>query len=133
MAADHVAAEENLGRRVFSRRTAERARRGRVLPHVFLADSTRISVDRLSVAPPGEIAGLAREVSTNRPGPFQGWAVVACGRARGSERQVVSSPQDDNPYHGDIRLPALAEGNREVQVRHAQELAAASSWREPAA
>lgn len=134
MSADRVAAGESLGRRDFSRTRAERARRrGRVVPHVFLSGSAQISVDRLSVAPPGEITKLAQEASRNRPSPFQGWAVVACGSAHDSDRQVVSSPQADNPYHCDIRLPTLAEHNRDEQVRHAQELAAASSWREPAA
>lgn len=129
MTGDLVRAEEDLGRRVFSRKTAERAGRGRILPHVFMTKCARISVDRLNAAPPAEMEKRAREAAQNRSGPFRGWAVVTCDKARASGRQVVHTPQDDNPHHVDIRLPALAEDNLDEQRRHAQQLAAASSWR----
>jgi hypothetical protein len=133
MAAEYIGAEESLGRRVFSGKHAARARRGRVVPHVFMAKSTLISVDWLSAAPPDEIEKLAQEASKNRSGPFRGWAVITCSRGRDAGRQVVHSPRDDNPYHVDIRLPALADDNHDEQLRHAQELAAAAGWRNPAA
>lgn len=126
MLPERVGTEEKLGRRVFSRRAAKRASRGRVLPKLFMERGLLISVDRLSGVSLDEVERVAQKAALNRDGPFRGWAVVACSEARSAGRRVRSSPRDDNPYHADIVLPAGAtEAHREW---HAQELAAASRW-----
>ena len=48
--------------------------------------------------------------------------------AAANQRQVLASPQLDNP-HADIVLPDAAVEDRDEQKRHAQELADASVWR----
>ena len=123
---------EELGRGVFSRRNAERARRSRVPFRAFLEKQgeTKISVDRLSAAPPEEVAGIASAVGEKRGAPFYGWAFLTASRARENGREAVASPIADNPHHADIVLPQAAAEDREEQKRHAQELADASSWRE---
>lgn len=95
---------EQLGRRIFSKKAADRAYRGRVLPKVFESDDVLISVDRLSSASLADVEQAARRTSVNRP-PLQGWAVVGCGAVRDTRRRRVrASPQTDNPYHADIVL-----------------------------
>ena len=93
-----------------------------------------ISVDRLDFAEPEEMATLGDKVavgrSVDRTVSFYGWAVIAAEDAGSSERQVVATPQPDNPYHTDIILPDSIVEDRDEQVRHAQELADASHWRE---
>ncbi len=61
---------------------------------------------------------------------FYGWAVITTEYAENNGRQVVYTPLPDNPYHTDIILPDSAAENRDEQIRHAQELADASLWRE---
>ena len=124
--------EEVLGRSVFSHRQANRALRSTVPHHVFLtkAGETRISVDRLSVAPLSDAVALAEAAAADRGRTFYGWAAVDAGAARRNGRDVVATPiPERNPYHGDIVLPDAALADREEQTRHAQELADASRWR----
>lgn len=125
---------ENLGRGVFSRGHAKRARRSRIPHHVFLEKEgeINISVDRLSVAPLSTALVLAEKIADSRNASFYGWATVAANKAESSGRQVVSSPmpEQDNPYHADIILPASVKDDREEQKRHAQELADYSDWLE---
>lgn len=127
-----IAPEEELGRGVFSRRSADRARRSRVPFKVFLEKPTRtdISVDRLSVAPSDQAVAIARKVGEARGATFYGWAVVTARHANGSGRHVTASPIVGDPYHANICLPETAAEDREEQKRHAQELADASCWRE---
>ena len=87
-------------------------------------------MDRLDVAPPPEATELADNVASARSATFYGWAVVAVKRAAANGRQVIATPQLDNPYHADIVLPAPDVEDREEQKRHAQELADSSIWRE---
>ena len=124
-----VGDEEQLGRRVFSGKAAERARRK--VPHrVFLtkARDTSISIDRLGMTALDDMAALADDASASRDGSFHGWACVTCKEAREGDRRVIASPVDGNPYHGEIVLPDRAATDRAEQVRHAQELADASRW-----
>ena len=68
--------------------------------------------------------------SVDRTVSFYGWAVIAAEYAGSDGRQVVATPQPDNPYHTDIILPDSTAEDRDEQIRHAQELADASRWRE---
>ena len=123
-----VRGTERLGRRLFSKTSADRAfLRGRVLPKEFDSGNALISVDRLTAAPAPVVERAARETSIGRP-PLQGWAVVGCNKARDADRRVRASPADGNPYHADIALPAEASVDRELRKRHAQELAKAARW-----
>lgn len=127
-----IGAGEDLGRRVYSETAAKRARRSRIPHREFLArrGDTSISVDRLSIVPLAEVAVLAQDASASRDGPFCGWASVTHQAASRNGRRVIASPDDRNPYHGEIVLPASAGVDRDEQVRHAQELADVSRWRE---
>lgn len=95
----------------------------------------KLSVDRLDFAEPEEMAALGDSVAASRSSvdrkvTFYGWAVITAEDAGSSERQVVYTPQPDNPYHTDIILPDSVAEDPDEQVRHAQELADASRWRE---
>ena len=124
---------ESLGRGVFSRRNASRARRSSRIPkRVFLERKgvTEISVDRLDLMPEVKAVEMARAVADNRDANFYGWAVLITERACRSSRRVKASPTAGNPYHADIILPDSAVEDYEEQVRHAQELADDSRWKE---
>ena len=132
-APENIAQDEELGRGVFSRRRARRARRSRVPADIFLEKEgePKLSVDRLSLAPVDEAVEIAEEVASNRPNAtFCGWAVLTASSARENGRETVASPIENNPYHADIVLPEVAAEDREEQIRHALELADASRWRE---
>ena len=124
--------EENLGRCVYSRSEYKRARNSRIRHYVFLEkqDVIEISVDRLDHAEPAEAVAIADKKAAARSVTFYGWAVVSAQRAAANERRIRASPKPDNPYHADIVLPDLAGEVRDEQIRHAQELANRSSWRE---
>ena len=128
---EDIAPEEDLGRDIFSSNQAKRAGRGRVAFNVFLEreGEPRLSVDRLNMASPREVAEIADGVAAGRGRTFHGWAVVDAHTAASNGRQVTASPQLGNPYHADIVLPDAAVEDREEQKRHAQELADASVWR----
>ena len=124
-----VEPSEELGRGVFSSRTARRSRRS--VPHTVFRErlGNAISVDRLSVAPHTDALDHARNIATQRAQRFYGWAVVTAERAASSGRRVLATPQANNPFHADIELPDPAQDEREDQIRHARELADASQWR----
>jgi hypothetical protein len=124
--------QEDLGRGVFSSKNAKRAKRSRVPAYVFLEKlgETKISVDRLSVAPLEEVAKISERVAVGRGASFYGWAIVAVKRIRENRREVIATPLPNNPYHADILLPEGAAEEREEQQRHAQELADASHWQD---
>lgn len=126
---EDIAAGEELGRGVFSSRTARRAHR-RIPHHIFLerVGETSISVDRLSVAPMDEAVEIADGIGEMRNRQFYGWAVVTNEDAARNGRRVAASPIGDNPYHADILLPGIAAEDREEQKRHAQELADVARW-----
>lgn len=123
---------ENLGRGTFSSGHAKRARRGQVPVRIFLEREgvIEISVDRLDRAPPAEAAAIADGNATTRKLTFYGWAVVSAQKATANGRRVKASPKPDNHYHANIVLPTSTAEDREEQIKHAQELADNSSWRE---
>ena len=129
---DTVAAEEDLGRRVSSSRTAERAQRSRVPIALFLppkVGDTDISVDRLSIVPLEEPAAIADKHDSARGRTFYGWAVVTAELAADNGRQVVAtSIPDENPYHADIVLLQSVADDDEQRKLPAQQLADSSSW-----
>ena len=129
---DNIASEESLGRGVFSSRDSKRASRRRVPYRVFLERDgvIKISVDRLDFEPPNKMAVVADKVAAARRRTFYGWAVLAAKQACEEERRLIADPQLDNPYHANIVLPDFAGEDREEQVRHAQQLADNSRWRE---
>ena len=129
----NIASWEELGRGVYSSKYARRSRNGRIPVKVFLErlGETRVSVDRLTIAPTNEAIAIASARAIGRDGTFRGWAVVNVEGATGSGRTIVASPIfDENPYHADIVLSQSETIDREEQTRHAQELADASRWRE---
>lgn len=127
-----LASQEELGRRVFSETSARRARRSRVPFREFLEkpEETSVSVDRLTHAPPNVITAIADHAAASRQGPFQGWAVLTAAEANQNGRKTVVSPLPDNPYHAHISLPTLPGEEREIQIRHAKELADHTHWRD---
>lgn len=136
----NISEEENLGRVVLSGKQAKYARKNnRNQINVFLEKEGQklISVDRLDVAPSedvlvanGEKVAAARTLPSGIQRTFYGWAVIEAGKAATGGRDVISSPQPENPYHADILLPDSAVKDREEQKAHAQELADNSVWRE---
>ena len=120
---------EELGREIFSRSTARRSRTA-IPKNVFLEreGNTRISVDRLSLAPAILAINIADEVANQRKRTFYGWAIISAESASLNGRWVEASPLNHNRFHADIVLPPEAN-EREEQIMHAQLLADASSWR----
>ena len=131
---DDIEDRENLGRRLFSKRRRDRARRGRIPLDVFLErlGTIRISVDRLDLSSPLEATAIADRAAKARSKPFYGWAVVTARQAGAKGRRVEASPQPDNPYHADVVLPDVAREDQDKQKRHAQELAKGAAWQERA-
>ena len=105
---------------------------------VFLesAGTLEISVDRLDWVDEEEATKISDNVAANRTYMFKrnvrfyGWAVVSSEDALRNGRLVNASPLESNPYHADIILPELAGEMRDEQIRHAQELADVSRWRD---
>lgn len=130
-APDCVAADEELGRRVFSSR---QIRGERIDFRAFLEKPgvITLSVDRLTHSPPDFAVVKADAAATERPSSaFYGWGVIIADKASANGRSVQASPAPDgsNPYHADVILPELAITNREVQKSHAQMLADLAQWR----
>ena len=124
--------DEQLGRGVFSSRSARRCRNKGVPKNVFMekVGVAKISVDRLSVAPLAELEKISVEIAARRGQrrKFYGWAAIGARSARASERKVEASPIPTNPFHADIILPCRVIEDEEEQIRHAQELADNSCW-----
>lgn len=129
-----LANQEQLGRRVYSEKSARRARRG-VLPYREFLEKlgeTSLSVDRLTHAPADMITAIADRAAASRQGAFHGWATLTVEEADQSGRKSMASPLPHNAYHAHISLPVLDGEDREEQIRHAKELADVSRWRERA-
>lgn len=122
-APDQIAAAEELGRSLFSRRRGYRA---------FLenSDARMLSVDRLTYAPPDFAVANADKMALMRNRTFYGWLVITAGRSIADGFRIQASPLPDgsNPYHADIILPESAVANRDERVRCAQMLADAAQW-----
>ena len=123
-APDQIAADEELGRSLFSRRRGYQA----FLEH---PNARMLSVDRLTYAPPDFAVANADRTARMRNRTFYGWLVITAGRAVAEGFRIQASPLPDgsNPYHADIILPESAVANRDEQVRLAQMLADAAQWR----
>lgn len=123
-APDQIAAAEELGRSLFSRRRGYRAFMER--PGVRM-----LSVDRLTYAPPDFAVANADRTARMRNRTFYGWLVITAGRAVAEGFHIQASPLPDgsNPYHADIILPESAVDNRDERLRRAQLLADAAQWR----
>lgn len=137
-APDAVGHGEDLGRSVAKTLWADKASRGVISRDVFVdtRPTNVLSVDRMDHAPRGEMAQIARGREARREGNrrFRGWALVRSDSAGRSGRTVTPTPQPDNPYHADIRLPVPADAWEEVKQEkraHGQELADFARW-EPA-
>ena len=126
-----IAANEELGRGVFSRRDARAAERGQVRPTIFQERRglREVSVDRLTLAPPNEAVAIADAVAAGREGnrSFYGWAVLTAAEVISVGCTVVASPLQWNLYHADIVLPEYAVYEWE-QRQYALELAARARW-----
>ncbi len=60
---------------------------------------------------------IAERLGEGRGSPFQGWAVVTVQPVRDLGHQVLESPRLDNPYHADIRFPAMTGDDVRDQVK----------------
>ena len=124
---------ENIGRSVFSRRAARRARNGTIIHEVFLEslEADSISVDRMDHAPQRALAALSRQTGQNRTPPrdFHGWTVLTVDAAASNGRTVKATPDGFNRYHADIFLNLRDDKERrDGQIQHANELATLAKW-----
>ena len=89
-----------------------------------------ISVERCEYVTEPRAVALAWARAPARGGKFYGWAIISAGNARLGGAQVVSSPPPDqsNPAHVDIVLPAGDVGNVQNRNKRLIQLAAASCW-----
>jgi len=132
---DKVGHGEILGRSVAKTLWADKARRGVISRDVFVdtRPTNVLSVDRMDHAPRGEMAKIAGRREARREGNrrFRGWALIRSDSTGRSGRTVTPTPQSDNPYHADIRLPVSADVREEVKQEkraHGQELADFARW-----
>lgn len=114
---------------VSSLRKKTHKRCGTNLYRLFLVKprERRLSVDRLSVAPPSDAVSNGERVArlkqmgvvrtTGKPSRsvgFRGWAVISARAARSVECEVeatpiLGDPEESNPHHADIVLPGRVE------------------------
>ena len=124
---------ENIGRSVFSRRAARRARKGTIIHDVFLEslEADSISVDRMDHATQGDLAALSIQTGQNRTPPrdFHGWAVLTVDAAAANGRTVRATSNEFNRYHADIFMNLRDDKERrDGQIQHANELATLAKW-----
>ena len=124
---------ENIGRSVFSRRAAKRARKGTVIHDVFLEslEADSISVDRMDHVTRRALAALSIQTGRNRTPrrDFHGWAVLTVDAAASNRRTVRATPNEFNRYHADIFLNLRDdEERRDGHKQHANELATLAKW-----
>ena len=128
-----LGSSENIGRSVFSRRAAKRARKGTIIHDVFLEslEADSISVDRMDHATRRALAALSIQTGQNRTPPrdFHGWAVLTVDAAASNRRTVKATPDEFNRYHADIFLNLRDDKERrDGQIQHAIELATLAKW-----
>lgn len=114
-------ADENLGRRVSEKkpRRIKRIRRNielglskeHIIPHQIFnppLGKAVLSVDRLSLAPVGEVADIAKRDAKDDNRIFYGWAVVLFEFVLQAGIRANPSPikTPPNPFHADLALPA---------------------------
>jgi len=135
---EEISDEETLARSIASTRGARTARKGVIIPSVFLDErpaKRSLSVDRMDYAPRSEMARIALERARQRKPPrqFRGWALVIADEASSSGRAIRASEKVGNPYHADICLNITEPNPDKLLIRkkeHAQELASRSTWEE---
>jgi hypothetical protein len=125
---------EELGRAIFDSKHVKHAKRGIVLPKVFLEKpgENEMSVDRLRYADLREAAATHTRLRTR---DCQGWAKLPLEQAALNGRQVRPDPiEPDRLYHAYILLPFAASIKPEeafvIQNTHAVELAMKAAWLE---
>lgn len=124
-----VGSKESVGRQVFSRRMAKRSKKGRIPHRVFLYPKRRhLSVDRLTIAPRGDILEVAYANATKRHLRFHGWAQINVEDAQELGCRVAASPVHNNPWHADIVLPDDVVERRDAHRELAHELAKRATW-----
>ena len=129
-----IASNEDIGRRISRRADEYRVRRSnKSASKIFMPrkGEVRLSMDRLTIAPPGKISQIAADTirKTTSDRQFLGWAVVSVQDVADNGGRVVASPIPDNPYHADIILPDDTANVADDQKTLAVELARLASWR----
>lgn len=150
MPALRVADEEDLGRIVASKRDAKKAQTQSNLLRFFTVKpgESRLSVDRLSVAPASDAVSNGERVArlrqmgmvrtAGRPSRdirFYGWVVVSAGAVRSGRCEVEATPihgapDESNPYHADIVLPDRVKTDDDERLKCALRLALTAVWRD---
>jgi len=122
--------DDLLGRAIFSRRKAKKARNGNIdFRDFFKRGSNKISVDRFGFCSDKKLTDIQDENAKSRFGPFYGWLQMTVNTARGIKktRVVRASPEvGKNPYHADIILPDNVKDD-DRRILHAKELASDKS------
>ena len=127
-----IGPDEKLGRAIYSGTGFQK--RGVRFHHFYEKGHTRLSVDRLSIAPFDEAVKIAELRGQYRANPqeFYGWAVVekteVIEEGLSVEASPVTHPPPPNPYHADIVLPEDPVDSDAKHRAHAQNLAKRSKW-----
>ena len=120
---------ETLGRELFSRRHAKK----KIPLHAFIkaVDNKGISINRMDFADNETMVLIGQKNAEKRPtkpdgssAKFYGWAELSVLKAMQENRVIQYGPEEDNPYHCDIILPA----DNDIK-NHAQSLADSSTWK----
>ena len=131
---DLVAVIERLGREESSERNARKAfRRQRedgedwapVSKFKPPGNSNEISVNRMDMAPPGDIAEIGQRNASRLKKSFWGWYILSASDVKSTGCSVLPSPLLDNPYHADVVVPVPpdAEDRRDAMTEFARDLA----------
>ena len=125
-----IASDEDIGRRISRRSDQYRVQRSnKSASKIFTPrkGELRLSMDRLTIAPPGKISQIAADTisKTTSDRQFHGWAVVNVQDVVANGRCVAASPIPGNPYHADIILTDDTDDQKSLAV----ELARLASWR----
>lgn len=128
-----IASDEDIGRRISRRSDQYRVKRSnKSASKIFMPrkGEVRLSMDRLTIAPPGKMSQIAADTisKTTSDRQFLGWAVVSVQDVVAYGLRVVASPIPDNPYHADIILLDDTANDIDDQKSHAVELARLASW-----
>lgn len=122
--------DDLLGRAIFSRKKARKARNGNVdFRDFFKPGSNKISVDRFGFCSDEKLTDIQDENAKSRHGLFCGWLQMTVSIARGVKktRIVKASPEvGKNLYHADIILPDNVKDD-DKRRQHAKELASDKS------
>ena len=125
--------DEQLGRRVTSRKLANKLSRGETTPiSVFFREGEDdLSVDRLRSDYLPDVSAVAASEQKKYNSRFFGWAYVSQDRASREGRRVEPNCQPGNKYHVSVYWPPGVVGDKRKLEEHALELAENSCWQEP--